>query len=107
VTLASVRTNKTGDYYVLVGNRYGATASGMVRVQVRARGRLQPALAGGNQFCLSWPLVPGTNYLLQYKNALQDPFWTPLQDGLTTNGDTVLFKDPLTNQQRFYRLKAD
>ncbi len=54
-------------------------------------------------FAIRWDTVPQRSYRVQWKNQLSDTNWTDLTD-ITANTNTVLFADPITQTQRFYRL---
>jgi hypothetical protein len=71
---------------------------------------MQLTLAGGfgqeGQYPLiSWPLISGKTYQVQFKNDLNDPSWQDLPGDITFIGDTGYITDssPPTDK-RFYRI---
>jgi Tol biopolymer transport system component len=56
---------------------------------------------------LSWPIVPGKTYQVQFKGALDDPLWQDLSGDTSFVGSTEYFRDTSpTPVLRFYRVKA-
>lgn len=61
--------------------------------------------AAGQTPSLVWPVAPGKNYQVQFKNQLSDPVWQVLNATLSTNGNQATLTDPApANGQRFYRI---
>jgi hypothetical protein len=56
---------------------------------------------------LSWPVMPGKTYHVQFKNSLTDPDWQDLGEAFSVLGDRAYLKEeaPLVSQ-RFYRVIA-
>jgi hypothetical protein len=56
---------------------------------------------------LSWPIVPGKIYQVQFKNGLSDDLWQDLNGNTFFDGSTQYFRDttPLPGL-RFYRIKS-
>jgi hypothetical protein len=62
-------------------------------------------LPGGGIVRLSFPVIAGYTYQVQYKNNLTDPTWLSLGAASLATGDAFVVDDSLTAQsQRFYRL---
>jgi hypothetical protein len=56
---------------------------------------------------LSWPVVPGKTYQVQFKNALNDPLWQDLNGDIIFVGSTEYFRDTSSSPVlRFYRIKS-
>ena len=56
-------------------------------------------------YWLTWPVVPGKAYHVQYKDTLSDPVWHTIPGGATIIDNTGYLKDPTPNPvQRFYRV---
>jgi hypothetical protein len=54
---------------------------------------------------LSWPVMPGKTYRVQFKQNLQDPTWQDLTAQISIMGDHGYLKDEApANTQRFYRI---
>lgn len=65
---------------------------------------LPPVLSGG-QMQLQFAAASGVQYVVEYKNSLNDPTWQTLQ---TINGDNLVhtIQDPVSSvPQRFYRIR--
>ena len=56
-----------------------------------------------DNFALSWGAVQGRIYRVQWKQQLDDPAWNDLTD-ITATTNSVLFTDPILQDQRFYRV---
>ena len=60
----------------------------------------------GGMLHLSWATYAGQWYVVEYKNHLDAPAWTPLWTN-QASGNTLSFTDATTNSpQRFYRIRA-
>jgi hypothetical protein len=60
---------------------------------------------GGPGPALTWPVVPGKTYVVQFKDSLSDPAWQPLNGSVTvigTNG--YAFDLAPSPDRRFYRI---
>jgi dipeptidyl aminopeptidase/acylaminoacyl peptidase len=56
---------------------------------------------------ISWPVTPGVDYHVQYKNHLEDPFWLELDRIFTVVGGQAYVLDLAPDQvQRFYRIST-
>lgn len=62
------------------------------------------AALGGTNITLSFPSQSGFNYLVQYKNDLGDPSWSPLMD-IAGDDTRKSVNDPATNNAHFYRVQ--
>jgi Tol biopolymer transport system component len=66
-----------------------------------------PPATPGHRPVLSWPLVPGGNPRVQFKDDLADPIWRDCSGSITNDGWKAWLQDnPATNAQRFYRVIA-
>jgi hypothetical protein len=65
---------------------------------------VQSISVANGSVAVSWSAVPGTTYLLQYKNSLSDSAWTPLMPSIIATGVTASMTDALGTTQRFYRI---
>lgn len=64
-------------------------------------------VAGGSDATLYFTTISGLNYVLEYKNAINDANWTAIALGVFGNGNVMTITD--TNavaQTRFYRVRA-
>ncbi len=56
---------------------------------------------------MTWPVIQGKSYRVQFKNSLADPVWQDLSSGVTVLGNQGSFQDPSPNAgQRYYRVVA-
>jgi Tol biopolymer transport system component len=61
----------------------------------------------GPGFWLSWPVVPGKTYSVQYKSDLQDASWSNAAGTVTNFGTKLFFSDSAPSVgQRFYRVTS-
>lgn len=65
------------------------------------------SLIDNNTVRLSFTVVQGRSYQVEYKTQLDDPVWLPLGSPVEATGPELIVDDDLTGQpQRFYRLVA-
>jgi uncharacterized repeat protein (TIGR01451 family) len=105
--LAGVQLNQAGNYALLVSNAAGTNLSTTAVLKILVPPLAQNAVAGPSGFSLSVSSVSGLNYLLEYKNALQDPSWTPAGNWTAGTGAILVLQD--TNSptgSRFYRVRT-
>ena len=56
---------------------------------------------------LSWPIISGKSYRVQFKQSLDDAIWQDLRGQISLLGDRGYFQDAVpTSAQRFYRVVA-
>jgi hypothetical protein len=106
LALNNVQAAQAGTYSVLVANSAGSLTSSNATLRVL----VAPALTSqpGMPFQVSLSSVTGLVYTLEYKNALDDPAWTPLTPSLIGTGGPLMLQD--TNSvvgTRFYRVRCD
>ncbi len=65
-------------------------------------------ISGGSQGpWVTWPVVPGRNYQLQFKDALTDPAWQDASQQIAIVGSQAYLNDSsVGNGPRFYRVVA-
>jgi hypothetical protein len=97
-------TNVAGSYRVVVGNTLVTMASDIALVKVVVPTAISQTSVTSNKFNLAFPTQPNFSYILQSKNSLLDPNWTPLQTNAGT-GSWLTNSDWATNRPgRFYRI---
>lgn len=70
-------------------------------------GQMVYAPTSGKSPTLTWPVVSGKSYQVQFKNNLIDPVWQPLSGTVTVVGDRGYATDLAPSpDQRFYRILA-
>jgi hypothetical protein len=73
---------------------------------------LPPQLTGisrllNGRVALSFLAIAGKTYRVEYKNALDDPFWTALGSDVTATTSALTITDNIgANPQRFYRVQV-
>jgi hypothetical protein len=68
---------------------------------------LLPPASSGLGPVLCWPVAPGHNYQVQFKNHLGDPVWQNCAGAVDIVGAQGFFYDPTPpGPQRFYRVVA-
>jgi len=66
-----------------------------------------PGALPGQGLWISWPLIRGKSYAVQYKNDAADPDWQTLSGSVTIVGNQGYFFDLAPgNDRRFYRVVA-
>jgi dipeptidyl aminopeptidase/acylaminoacyl peptidase len=69
--------------------------------------RITPNATPGQLPVLTWPVIPGKSYRVQFKSALGDSQWQELSGGVSVVGNQGYFNDPTTlATQRYYRIVA-
>jgi hypothetical protein len=63
-------------------------------------------LTGGTFTLSAQPTVMGFNYVLEYKNSLTDPGWTPVQTNVGNGGLINLTNIAVVGPTRFYRVRV-
>ncbi|MGO8925643.1 MAG: immunoglobulin domain-containing protein [Limisphaerales bacterium] len=106
LTLPNVQISSAGTYSVVVTNALGAAVSSNATLTVLVGpGTILTISLAGTNVSISFTSVLGSNYLLEYKNSLGDPAWTPLPPPVAATGGTMVLED--TNapaSSRYYRL---
>jgi hypothetical protein len=104
--LAGAQPADAGDYSVLVTNAFGATASANATLTVWPSGVVVSlSVSAGTGVSIAFPSVPGFSYVLEYKNNLTDPAWTPLPPPTTATGSVIVLQDTTPpTASRYYRV---
>jgi len=58
----------------------------------------------GSDAVLSWTSVPGSQYLVQSKDALSDPSWSDIPPTVVASGSTTEFRVAPGTNPKFFRL---
>jgi len=104
--IASVKTADAGLYCVTASNLCGAATSPAVEVRLSQPVLLDAAFEGG-EFQFTVHTKTGFNYVIEYKNDLNDPTWTPLTT-IPGNGEPQVVTDPSpATQMRYYRARSE
>ncbi|MBE0540387.1 MAG: immunoglobulin domain-containing protein, partial [Verrucomicrobia bacterium] len=107
-TRANTLFGDTGAYSVLVSNAVGSVTSSEAHLIVAAPSR--PALTNprltGTTFTLSLSSQIGFNYVLEFKNSLNEGNWTVVQTVGGTGGTIDLQDTGATGLSRLYRVRV-
>jgi hypothetical protein len=104
LALAGVTDSDAGRYSVVVSNAYGS-ASSSADLTVVSPLLIEQVTLGIDGVAISWNAIPGQNYLLQYKDSLDDTDWISVLPAITAIAPNVLTTNALNNPtQRFYRI---
>jgi hypothetical protein len=109
LTLPDVQVASAGTYSVVVTNALGSAVSSNAALTVlpAPAPSIVISLAGAG-VSVSFTSQPGSNYVLEYKNSLADPAWTPLSPPTPATGGAMVLQDtnaPATS--RYYRLRRE
>jgi len=107
LTLTSVQPSEAGAYAVTITNAAGSTTSAAANLTILVPPSLATPVVNGTAVSVSVSTLSGLNYLLEYKNALQDPSWAPITSWQPGTGGVLLLQD--TNGvvgTKFYRIRC-
>jgi hypothetical protein len=70
--------------------------------------RIIPGASPAQNPTISWPIIPGKSYHLQYKKNVADSDWQDITGGISLVGNKGYFNDPApASDRRFYRIVAN
>ena len=104
----NVQSDQVGAYTVMVTNVAGFATSTVASLTVLPSGTIITISLAGPEVSISFTSLPGLNYLLEYKNFIEDAAWTPLSPPVTAPGGPMVLQDtnaPATS--RYYRLRCE
>jgi hypothetical protein len=105
LALPNVRAAQAGTYAVVITNAVGSATSSGATLNVLVPPSLLTSAAIGTSFSVSVPSLSGLSYLLEFKNALLDPSWTPVSSWVPGTGGPLILQDTNTlSGARFYRV---
>jgi len=106
--LTNVQPVQGGSYTVVITNAAGSITSAVASLTVLVPVTISSVSLAGPQISVAFPSQSGLNYVLEYKNALADPAWTPLAPALMATGSVMVLQD--TNApvaSRYYRVHSE
>ena len=105
LVFASVQMTNAGSYRVQVTNLMSLALSDNAGLTVLAPPSGSANLVGNSTVRLSFAVLPGRSYQVEYKNNLEDPGWAPLGPPVTAGESTLIADDNIGGRaRRFYRL---
>jgi hypothetical protein len=105
LVFASVQLTNAGSYRVQVANTVGAVLSDPAILMVLKPPSGLASLIGNGTVRLSFLVLPGRSYQVEYKNRLEDSDWTPLHLPVLAAESLLSVDDNMGGHaQRFYRL---
>jgi hypothetical protein len=105
--LTNVQPADAGAYFVVVSNAAGAVTSSVAVVTVMLPTPPAPVLSGARVaggFAISFASVPGYDYVVEYRLALQAGDWLTLTNVTATDTNTVV-TDAIDAPQKYYRVR--
>jgi hypothetical protein len=105
--LTNIQPVQAGTYSLLVSNSAGSATSAAAFLKVLVPPIITSPLVTANNISVQVSSAPDLSYLLEYKNTLQDPAWTPVSAWTPGTGGIVTLQD--TNgfsASRFYRVRS-
>ena len=108
VLLTNVQPAQAGSYAVVITNMAGSTTSGVATLTVLVPIAISSLSLASPAISISFPSDPALSYLLEYKNLLSDPTWTPLSPAVPGTGGVMTLQDTNTpGDSRYYRLRTE
>jgi uncharacterized repeat protein (TIGR01451 family) len=107
LSLTSVQPGEAGMYAVTITNAAGSTTSSAANLTILVPPLLATPTVNATSVSVPVSTLSGLSYLLEYKNALQDPSWTAVSSWQPGTGNVLLLGD--TNSMvgsRFYRVRC-
>jgi hypothetical protein len=107
--LTNVEAAQAGSYAVVITNVAGSVTSLVASLTVAPAGAIiSISLSAGTGVSIAFPSVAGLSYVLDYKNSLDDPTWTPLPPATTAAGSALVLQDTNTpTASRYYRVRRE
>ena len=102
--LPSVTLTDAGSYSTVVSNTFGAVTSSPATLTVTDPLTVQTLVAPNAVNVLQWSAIPGSNYLVQYKDDLTWPAWSNLVSVTATGPSMAITNAAPLPQQRFFRI---
>jgi hypothetical protein len=91
--------NRASDLFVV--NLYSSSPIPLFKAAI------VPGAGLGQGVWISWPVIPGRSYGVQFKNSLAEPTWQTLGGNVTIVGTQGYLNDLAPgSSQRFYRIVA-
>jgi hypothetical protein len=106
-TLANVTGTNVGNYDVVVTNLTGAITSAVATLTIVSSVAIAPETihqTPNGQFEFAFPTQTGLAYVVEYKDALDDPIWIPLSTNNGTGGFLTNAAAVSNQSSRFYRI---
>jgi hypothetical protein len=107
LVLTNVASAQAGGYAVVITNVAGSVTSLVASLTVSpAATVLSLSLLPGTGVSITFPSEAGINYVLEYKNSLDDTVWTPLPPPTTATSSVTALQDTNTpTASRYYRVR--
>lgn len=102
-TLTSVTLAQAGNYQVVVTNAFGAITNSAI-LKVLSSPSLSSVTGNSTNFSFSYATVSGLTYVVEFKNNLTDPAWTPIATNLGTGGLLNYLVNPAGVSNRFFHV---
>ena len=106
--LTNVQPTQAGSYAAVISNVAGSITSAVANLTVLVPITMSGVSLASPSVSISFPSETGLNYLLEYKNLLTDPTWTPASPAVAGTGGVMTLQD--TNPpaaSRYYRVRSE
>jgi hypothetical protein len=109
LTLTNAQPTQTGSYVVVITNAVGSVTSSVAGLTVLPSGTIiSISLSAGARVSITFASQVGLNYVLEYKNSLGDPAWTPLTPATLATSSVMALQDTNTPAaSRYYRVRLE
>jgi hypothetical protein len=106
--LTNVQATQAGNYVLVVTNFAGSVTSDAAQLKVLVPPSAGVPLVTSSGTSISVSTLSGLNYLLEYKNALQDPAWIAVTTWVPGIGGILVLQDSNSPaSSRFYRVRSE
>jgi hypothetical protein len=104
LVVPSVTVADAGSYSVIVSNVFGTVTSSPATLTVTDPLAIQTIIVSNDVSVLQWRAIPGSNYVVQYKDDLAWPAWSNLAIVTATGPTMAITNAAQILQQRFFRV---
>ena len=103
--LTNVQPIQAGSYAVVITNMAGSITSAVASLTVLVPIAISSVSLASPAVSITFPSEAGLSYLLEYKDLLTDPTWTPLSPAVPGTGGVMTLQDTNSpGNSRYYRL---
>jgi hypothetical protein len=107
LSLPDASASDAGSYRVVASNDSGSVTSAVAVLRVLVPPAIVGAAHAGSVTQVEVQSIPGLTYVLEYKDQLDDPAWTPLGSIIGTGAVLTLEDSAATAPTRFYRVRVE
>jgi hypothetical protein len=105
--LTNVQPTQAGNYAVVINNPGGSITSAVASLTILVPITMSGVNLASPAVSISFPSESVLNYLLEYKNLLNDPTWTPVAPAAAGTGGVMTLQDTnAPGASRYYRVRS-